>query len=110
MADVHPYTVLRDVRIPHCPEGEHEAQDPCPDCDPKTGLVPAGPGLFKTCPTCNGTREGGPVVGPVRCEHEAAIYVAGQTAHLTEEQARPMIESGEVAPAGAVLVGELRIV
>lgn len=109
MTDLNAHTVLRPLALPHHPDGYWDATDPCPDCDPKTGLQPAGPGLFKTCGTCNGTRQGGPPAGRVRDDHPPSRYGPGQTVHLTAEQATTLVEDGSIASAGAEDV-EVRLV
>lgn len=102
------HVVLEPLELPHWPR-EHQAIGPCPDCDEKTGLVPAGPGLFKYCPTCNGTRQGGPDLGMVPDQHPPGRYAPGQTVHLNEEQAKDLIDAGLVAPQGAENVDELMV-
>jgi hypothetical protein len=102
VADLNAYTVLHPFDLPHDDE-EHFA--PCPDCDNPNptlrGLVAAGPGLFKLCPTCKGTRGGGPSLGFEPSGHSVAHYAPGQTVHITAEKAEPFLADGTLAPSGA---------
>jgi hypothetical protein len=101
--DLNAYTVIAPLDLPHCEEGEHEAFQPCPDCNPdlvegaRDGFVPAGEGTFKLCPTCKGTRGGGPSLGMVTCTNARAYYVPGMTVHLSAKTAKPLIAAGKLA-------------
>lgn len=106
MADLNSYTVLHPFDLEHADE-EHFA--PCPHCDNKTGMVSAGPGLFKFCPVCGGTRQGGPSLGLEPSGHPVAHYLPGQTVHVTAEIAEPLIADGTLAPAAAANVDELLV-
>lgn len=111
MADLNAYTVLQPFDLPHDDE-EHFA--PCPDCDNENptlrGLVAVGDGLYRLCPTCKGTRGGGPSLGFTTSGHPPARYSPGQTVHVTEDKAAPLIAEGKIAPAGAENVEELLVI
>lgn len=76
--ELNPFTVLKHFKLPHCPEGEHQAED----------------------------AEGNPI-GVVPCEHKEALMLPGQTAHLSDAQAQELIASGHVAPPGAAITQTL---
>lgn len=116
MADLNSYTVVDITDLPHCEEGEHEAFDRCPDCDPfkvpeatNEGmiLVDAEQGFYMKCPTCKGTREGGPSLGMVPCPFPRARYMPGQTVKLSAEAAAPLLADGHIAPVAAENIEEL---
>ncbi|SRR5258707_168713 len=106
MADLQAYTVLQPLTLPHCEEGEHEGFGPCVDCDPtlvegaRDGFVMAATaGMYMLCPTCGGTRGGGPSLGMQPCANTGGSYGPGQTVHLTKKFAKPMVAGGQLAPA-----------
>jgi hypothetical protein len=105
MADLQAFTVLQPLDLPHCEEGEHEAFAKCPDCDPdlvvgaRDGFVPGEiEDTFILCPTCKGTRGGGPSLGMRPCINQGGHYAPGMTVHLSEEFAQPYVDGGQLAP------------
>jgi hypothetical protein len=106
VADLNAYTVLHPLDVPHSEDNLIEAFAPCPTCDNENptlrGLVGAGPGLFKLCPVCNGTRGGGPSLGLVENQNAGGHYEPGQTVHLSESAGSALVESGVLAPSGVV--------
>lgn len=93
------------IDLPHCEEGEHEHFAPCLDCDPdkvpgaRNGMLPVKgkEDTFKLCPTCKGTREGGPSLGMKPCDFPLVRYVPGQTVKLSAEFAEPYVSEGVLA-------------
>lgn len=111
MADLNSYTVLQPFDLAHADE-EHFA--PCQNCDNVNntfrGMVPAGEGLFRLCPVCGGTREGGPSLGMQPSTHAPAHYSPGQTVSVTAVVADPLIADGTLAPSGATNIEELLVI
>ena len=89
MAEYHPYTVLRELR--HLAEVEHEHFG-VREGDPSS--VPADQHVS---------------LGMRPNEHQAGLYLPGQTIHLTDEQAEEMIARRDVAPRGATVRYEMRL-
>jgi len=90
--EYHPYTVLRELR--HLAEAEHE----------HFGL-PAG----DTRDPHKVPLEEHVSLGMRPNEHQAGLYLPGQTIHLTDDQAAEMISRGDVAPRGAAVRYEMRL-
>lgn len=115
--DLNPYTVLQNLTLPHCEEGEHEAFAPCPDCNPdlipdaRDGMVVVDKdkGIYQLCPTCKGTRGGGPSLGMAACTNVGGTYGPGQTVHLSADAAKPLVKGGQLAPAGSDKVEQLLV-
>jgi hypothetical protein len=95
--------------LPHCEEGEHEHFARCPDCDPekvegaRDGMVVANAkqGTYKLCPTCKGTRQGGPSLGMKPCDFPPTRYLPGQTVKLSAAYAKPYLKEGVLAASPA---------
>jgi hypothetical protein len=113
MEDLKAYTVISAIDLPHCEEGEHEHFARCEDCDPakvegaRDGMIPAGNGLFKLCPTCDGTRGGGPSLGMFPCDVKGGHYEPGTTVHLSPKLGAKLVDQGNLAdPSSSVSVEE----
>ncbi len=103
--ELNPYTVLRETEIPWQAEEEVQHFGRC-ECYSDEFPFPD-----RNCQVCHGKPlgEDGPDLGLHPHGHPAAVYLPGQTAHLTGAQAQALLEAGSIAPAGADLIAELRV-